>query len=231
MKCWFTFIALAMFVSGPAFAQAPAQQKTPPHQPGVSSPATNPQAQENSPPPALEKPDPAKEAAVRHLMEVTETNKLGDNIVAAITAQVHQVMGRVIKPEQLQMFMDQFTQKFKSGAPSAAVTDAIVPVYARHFTLEQIQGLIHFYESPLGKTVVKEMPQITQESEATGIQIDQKAAIAVLQSMQDQYPELKQMLPPPGGAPSGAGPGPGAGAESAPGQRPAPAAPSAPPQK
>src|SRR6202022_3864811 len=96
---------------------------------------------------------------------------------------------------------------------------------------EDIKALIQFYESPLGQRVVRSMPQVTQESESAGIQLDQKAAINVLRGMQTEYPELKQMLPPENGAP-GAGPepspAPGPPLAPAPVRKPSPAPP---PQK
>ncbi|MGA6961179.1 MAG: DUF2059 domain-containing protein, partial [Candidatus Acidiferrales bacterium] len=153
---------------------------------------------------ALDKIDPAKEAAIRKLIEITEVSKIGDNISTALTNQVRNVMGRAIPAEQLPKFMDTFTQKFTASAPSSAVTDAVVTVYAKHLSLEDVQELIKFYESPLGQRMVKTLPEVSQESEQAGAKIDQKAAIDTLRSMSEDYPQLKQMLPPenPGAAPA-----------------------------
>jgi hypothetical protein len=90
--------------------------------------------------------------------------------------------------------------------------------------MEDIQALIKFYESPLGQHVVKTLPQVAQQTQQAGVQMDQKAALDVLRSMSTDYPELKQLLPPEPGAPT-PGAGPGAGASSA----PSPAAPAVPP--
>jgi uncharacterized protein len=226
MKFLLRHVAAILVLAIPALAQVPAagsQQKPPQHQPGT--PASTDPAALDAAPALLEKPDPAKEAAVRHLMDITQTNKMGENIAAAITNQVRQVMSRAIKPDQLAQFMDAFSQKLNASAPASAVTDAVVPIYSSHFSTDDIQGLIKFYESPLGRKVVSAMPQVTQESETAGIQIDQKAAMTVLRGMEDQYPELKQMLPPEGGAPGGANQPP-AGAGGAPNT---PLAPNAPP--
>jgi hypothetical protein len=113
--------------------------------------------------------------------------------------------------------MQEFSAKFTAAAPSSKVTDAIVPIYAKHFTLEDIQGLTKFYESPLGSKLVKEMPQVVQESQSVGVEMDEAAALTVLRSMQDEYPVLKQMLPPDPNAPAPAAPAPTPGASSGPG--------------
>ncbi len=221
--------ASLLLMAGTGLAQTPAgtQPKTPSQrQPGTPAQAGNPPAasaaQTPAQPPTLEKPDPAKEAAIRHLMDITQTSKLGDNITNAITQQVRAVMSRSIQqPDQLQKFMDSFSQKFQSAAPTSAVTDAEIPIYSHYFSMEDIEGLIKFYESPLGQRVVKSLPEVVQNTQQTGIQIDQKAALDVLRSMSTEYPELKQMLPQEGapGAPVAPGDGvaPGGGAAPAPG--------------
>jgi uncharacterized protein len=200
MKIRTALIAALLCIAGPAMAQtqpgttaapAPAQ-----HTPGTKAPAPG-----SADKPA-EKLDPAKEAAIRHLMDITETSKMGEGLNAAITRQVHDVMGRAIPQDQLPKFMDTFSQKFTVSAPSSAVTDSMVPIYAKNFTMEDIQGLIKFYESPLGQQVVKVMPGVVQQSQTAGAAIDQKAAISTLRSMSSDYPQLKQMLPPDPSAPA-----------------------------
>ena len=223
-------LAGLLFMAGTGLAQTatPGTQPRPAQrQPGAAPPASPTPAQGQAP--TLEKPDPAKEAAIRHLMEITQTSKLGDNITNAITQQVRAVMSRNIQdPEQLQKFMDSFGQKFEAAAPPSAVTDAEIPIYSHYFTMEDIEGLIKFYESPLGQRVVKSLPEVVQNTQQTGVQMDQKAALEVLRSMAAEYPQLKQMLPPepgeappPGAAPGGVAPG-GGGITPAPGPGGAP---------
>jgi uncharacterized protein len=239
------FVAV-IFVAGPALAQAPSigtPQKPPvQHQPGIPAQPGHPSAQPAqaaTPAPATlqeEKVDPAKEAAIRHLMDITETSKLGDNMSSFIISQVHSIVTRTIQPENQQKFMDTFTQKFSESAPSSAVTDAMVPIYARAFSLEDIQGLVAFYESPLGRRTVKALPSVIRDSQNAGVNIDRKVAISVLRGMSADYPDLKRILPPDNAQPEAA-PGTGAAPEKAPapaaGSTPAPAPkPSpAPPQK
>jgi uncharacterized protein len=216
MKRSIVIVATLCFVAGSAFAQAPAsgtQQKPPAqHQPGATAQPAHQPAQ--AAPPSGEKLDPAKDAAIRHLMNITQTAKLGDDISAYLTNQVRGIMSRSLPADRLPKFMDAFSQKFAAGAPSAAVTTAAVTIYARAFSMEDIQGLIQFYESPLGQRVVKQLPQVSQESQSAGVQIEQNAAMVTLESMQDDYPELKPMLQ---------AQSPSQGAVPAPGTAPAPA--------
>jgi uncharacterized protein len=210
-----TLAVCIWLAAGPVQAQTASpgtQPKVPAQRPATAAPLAPPAAAQSptgAPPPTLEKPDPAKEAAIRHLMEITQTSKLGENISGAITQQVRAVMSRSIQqPDQMQKFMEAFTQKFQAAAPASAVTEAEIPIYSHYFTMEDIQGLIKFYESPLGQRVVKSLPEVVQSTQQAGVQMDQKAALDVLRSMSTEYPELKQMLPPEPGAPPPAGAAP-----------------------
>lgn len=194
---------LCIAVSVSAQASSPGTQEKPvQHQPGTPAPhKAGPPAPEQTEKPAAQatapaKPDPAKEAAIRHLIDLTQTSKLGDNIQSYITDQVRTGIARAIKPDALPKFMEEFNQKLVSAAPSSSVTNAIVPIYASAFSTEDIQGLIQFYESPLGQRVVKNLPAVNQQSQAAGIQMEQTAALAILRGMSEEYPELKQILPP-----------------------------------
>ncbi len=144
--------------------------------------------------------------------------KVDDNLAAYIKNQVRTVMGHAMQGNDLQKFMDTFEKRFSASAPSSAVTDAMVPIYDRAFSLEEIQGLINFYESPLGQHVVKVLPQVTRDTQEAGMKLDQSAAMQVLRGMSDEYPELKRMLPPV----PGASPAPGAAPAPAPKPSPSP---------
>jgi len=203
MKLLTAVIAGLLCAAGPALAQAPASstpQTSAPHAtPGQAAPV-KPAAQ--TPPAPAEKIDPAKDAAIRHLMDITESSKMGENIANYITTQVHNGAGRAIPADQLPKFMDAFTQKFTAGVPPNAVNDAIVGIYAKHFSMDDIQTLTKFYESPVGQRIVKEMPDVDQQMRVAGQQIENTVAISVLRSMTDDYPQLKQMLPPDSSAPT-----------------------------
>jgi hypothetical protein len=194
----FTFFA-GLLAALPVLAQS-----------GGTAPATTPPT---APPPAqaaadasAAKLDPAKEAAIRHLMDITETTKLGENLQVYITDRVHEVAGRAIPADRLQKFMTTFSEKFNARTPPSAVTDAVVRIYAKNFSMDDIQGLIQFYETPLGKRVVKTLPEISAESQKVGLDMDQNAALVVLRGMSEEYAEIKPMLPAEDTKPAGSTP-------------------------
>ncbi len=51
-----------------------------------------------------------------------------------------------------------------------AFYEILYPIYHKHFTLSEVNGLISFYETPLGGKVVSTLPLIAQESMLAGQQ-------------------------------------------------------------
>jgi len=234
------FVAV-IFAVNPALAQSVADgaQKAPEqHQPGATAKTAPPSqadarvgARGQSPDPTA-KLDPAKDAAIRHLMDITEVSNMGQNIQNYITQQVQEVAGRAVGAGKVQKFMDTFSTQFNANASPSSVTDAMVTIYAKNFSMEDIQGLIQFYETPLGKRVVKTLPEVSQQSQRMGVEMEQNAALTVLRGMSNEYPEIKPMLPADEGKPAESAPAPNVA--PAPKPAPAPATPTTPkaaPQK
>ncbi len=212
MKYPFATIAAALLIGSSALAQTPAQSAPPvQRQPGVPASSTQ-QTQRPQEPSATQQPaeaqkvDPEKEKAIRRLMELNGTSKLGDNMTEAVAFQVKNAMSRNLTGDRLQKFMDDFNQKLGARAPANNVSNLEVSTYAQHFSMEDLQGMIHFYESPVGQRMAKALPEVMQESQKNAADIERSAAMATLKDMSGDYPELKSMLPPDQPRPS-LGPG------------------------
>jgi hypothetical protein len=241
MKFRTALIVAVMFIAGPALAQTPATPapatKTQPkpaaqHQPGTPAQPAHAAAKKPAAPATLadDKVDPEKQAAIVRLMELTQGAKLGDGVSEFVTNQVRSAMSHTIPADRLPKFMDSFGQKFTASHVPGSVSDAIVHIYARNFSTEEIRGIIKFYESPVGQKAVKSLPNVDRDSQSVGLEIGRNAAIGILNGMSDEYPELKAMLRPPTPAP-GAGATPEqapAASSAAPAAKPAPEAAPAP---
>jgi hypothetical protein len=211
MNLKMAIITTCFLVGGTAFGQssAPAAPDRPAQQqPGTPAqpekPAANPGVAPSQLLPALRQPpeqdDPVKDAAIRHLMDVTGTSKMGDQMLNNMTAQIHNIVSRALPPDRAQKFMDQFSQNFHQRLSPGQVSDTLVPIYASHFSLDDIKALATFYESPLGQRVLQTLPQVSQESQTSASQLIKGNALQVVQNMTDEYPELKPLLQGNGGA-------------------------------
>jgi uncharacterized protein len=63
-----------------------------------------------------------------------------------------------------------------ANARVAELTDQIAPVYARHFTADELRTLVAFYRQPLGQKLLEKMPVLLQEGMALGQAWGQKIA-------------------------------------------------------
>jgi hypothetical protein len=62
--------------------------------------------------------------------------------------------------------------------------ELLIPVYDKHFSDDELKGLIAFYETPLGKKLVSEMTPIMTETAAIGAKYGEQIANRVVKKMQ-----------------------------------------------
>ncbi len=101
----------------------------------------------------------AKEAKIRELIRLNGAARLGRAAIDQLLPAMKTMLPKV--PES-------FWESFAAEIKVSELEDLLVPIYARHFTEAELQGLIDFYSSPLGRKVTGEMPAVMQESMAAG---------------------------------------------------------------
>jgi hypothetical protein len=62
----------------------------------------------------------------------------------------------------------------------------MIPVYTRHYTRDDLAGLIDFYSTPLGQRVIEQTPSIMQESMTIGAQWGQSKANEIVERLRQQ---------------------------------------------
>jgi hypothetical protein len=63
----------------------------------------------------------------------------------------------------------------------------LVGIYDKHFTDDEIKGLLQFYGSPLGRKFAAEMPKITSDIQAANQAVSTRVAKDVLQDLPNEY--------------------------------------------
>ena len=66
----------------------------------------------------------------------------------------------------------------------------MIPIYDKHLTVEDLQGLLDYYHSPLGQRMLKVLPEVTRESQAVGFALGQKAAQDTMDELKTDFPEF-----------------------------------------
>jgi hypothetical protein len=137
--------------------------------------------------------DPAKEADIRSLMELVGARDLvQDGASTAIEQSREKLLATVPNNDKGQAFVNAFAASYQKKFDVGQVTDQLVAIYDRHFTDDEIKGLLQFYGSPLGQKVAAEMPKIGRETQAAVRAAGTKAAKESLAEVKQQNPEVGQ---------------------------------------
>lgn len=141
---------------------------------------------------ALPQSDPAKEAAIKRIFEVTRAEENYMQVVTQFATPLRATLERSLPPgERPRQFVETFFQKLMQQTKSEIFT-WMIQFYDKNFSGEEIQELLQFYESPVGKKFIQVTPQLMQDMIAfiqrRGSEIPQE----ILREMEKDYPELMQ---------------------------------------
>jgi len=135
--------------------------------------------------------DATKEADIRSLMELVGARDTMEDATNRQTEQFRETLTASIPDnERGQQFVNAFAAGYGKKFNPDEVTDQLVAIYDKHFTDEEIKGLLQFYGSPLGQKVAAEMPKINAETQAANRAVGSRVAKEVLQDLRKQYPAL-----------------------------------------
>jgi hypothetical protein len=159
-----------------------------------ASPQGPASAQKNTASPqATSSIDPAKEADIRSLMELVGARDLvQDGTNTAIEQSREKLLATVPNNDKGQAFVNAFAASYQKKFDVDQVTDQLVAIYDKHFTEDEIKGLLQFYGSPLGQKVAAEMPKVGRETQAAIRAAGAKAAKDSLAEMKQENPEIGQ---------------------------------------
>ena len=135
--------------------------------------------------------DPAKEADIRSLMELVGARDTVQEATNRSTEQIREsLIATVPDNERGQQFVNSFVSDYKKKFRAEDVTERMVTIYDKHFTADEIKGLLQFYGSPLGQKMAAEMPKIATETLAANRAEGTRVAREVLQDLQGEYPTI-----------------------------------------
>jgi hypothetical protein len=161
--------------------------------PVEAAPQNAAQAQDNATPAQVKSIDPAKEADIRSLMElVGARDAVQDGAKNAIEQSREKLLVTVPNNDKGQAFVNAFAASYEKKFDADEVTSQIVGIYDKHFSEDEIKGLLQFYGSPLGQKVAAEMPKISREIQAATRAASTKAAKEALAEVKQANPEVGQ---------------------------------------
>jgi len=133
--------------------------------------------------------DPAKEKDIRSLLELVGALDTIQESASAATEQYRQKFAEAsANSDRAQAFRNAYLAAFQKEFDADAVTGQLVGIYDKHFTDDEIRGLMEFYGSPLGQKVAAEMPKISREAQVTTRTASNQAARLAWQDLRAEYP-------------------------------------------
>ncbi len=111
--------------------------------------------------PALCQAEPSAELYedIRKLMELTGAGNLAVQILHQMLEPMRRALPQV--PEE-------FWARFMAKVDTDEIIDMTVPIYSKHLTHDEIEQLLEFYQSPVGRKLIAALPSIMSESMQAG---------------------------------------------------------------
>lgn len=182
--CSRLFFLLCVFV----FAGRAQDKSTPQPAPQKSAPIA-------SVPTAEKKIEPAKEADIRKLLQLTGTSELMQQTMDSMDKSIKPMMVNSLpEGDYRQTLIDLFFEKFHAKLDIQKLLDLAVPIYDKYFTDADIKGLIQFYETPLGQKTVKALPQISAAINDAGRTMGATVARESMLEVIAEHPELQKAM-------------------------------------
>jgi uncharacterized protein len=141
--------------------------------------------------------DPAKEADIRSLLELVGAKDTIQDAAGNATEQYRQkVIETSANNDRAQAFVNNYLADFQKKFDANAVNEELVGIYDKHFTDEEIKGLLEFYGSPLGQKVAAELPKVNREVQFATRTASSQAARQAWQDLRAEYPSAGEVSRP-----------------------------------
>ncbi len=139
--------------------------------------------------------DPAAFAEAKVLMEKAGMETLTQQVARATMDQYRSALeqanpGRGEAVAEMMALMDtELTRRLPT------IMDAYARIYVLHFTLDELRELNAFYDSPIGRKLVRETPAISAEAMAVGQAFNQEIMTEVMRALTPEM-EKRQLSDP-----------------------------------
>jgi len=137
--------------------------------------------------------DPAKDADIRALLELVGARDQVQESVNLIAEQYREkLLATVPNNEKGQAFINNVISSYEKNFNVDQLTEQMVAAYDKHYTDDEIKGLLQFYGSPLGQKVAAEGTKINREVQEATRATAFKAVKDALQAAKEQDPVTGQ---------------------------------------
>jgi hypothetical protein len=129
-----------------------------------------------------------KRADIEQLLEMTGALEIGKQMSDAVVAQMSQAIMAShpdLPPKIFDILNEEVSGLIGENLPNFVAL--VTPVYDKHYTDEEIKGLIRFYQTDLGKKTIQVLPVLMQESMMIGQQWGQALAPEIQKRIMERF--------------------------------------------
>lgn len=128
----------------------------------------------------------SKTEKVRELLALTQTESMIQQLLPVAVQQARSMVSR-LRPDIPKAVWDRTMAEMEVAFRESIweFIEEVIPIYEQNLTEEEVDGMLAFYRTPVGQSVVKKLPKLTQESMLAG----QQWGIAVHERMHKRMVE------------------------------------------
>jgi hypothetical protein len=140
---------------------------------------------------------PASKADIERYLDVMHSRTMMKDMMEVMTVQMHKMIHeQILKEPNLPADAEERLNKLigtvYKDMPIDELLDAMIPVYQKHLTKGDVDGLVAFYSSPTGEKMLKEMPAIMSESMQAASGVMQEMMVKMTQRVDDEIAQMQK---------------------------------------
>jgi hypothetical protein len=119
----------------------------------------------------------SKQEKIQQMLELTGAGKLGIQVMNQMMTNFKSTYPKVDQ---------EFWNDFKKEVKAEDIVNLMIPIYDKHYSEKDIEQLILFYKSPIGRKTIAVTPLITQESMVAGQQWGMATGRKVIEKLKEK---------------------------------------------
>jgi uncharacterized protein len=141
---------------------------------------------------------PASREQIQKLFAVMQVRQQTHRMMDSMIQQMQAMTTATIKARYPQITgaelakLNRVSEEILRDMPLDAMLDDMIPVYQKYLSQSDVDNMIGFYQSPTGKKLINQMPQITQEAMQVSYRRMEKQVDEVMQKVEDMVKQEQQ---------------------------------------
>ena len=135
-----------------------------------------------------------KVALAKEIMALTHVTKMMEQVKAQVLQLQSQILSEMDIPENKQeetkAFQKKIHDKIFEIMSYEQMQKEYIELYTSVYTIEEMKGIIQFYKSPVGKSMIEKQPQIVKKS----MEISQSKVRLLIPELQKITEEFEKSL-------------------------------------